>query len=207
MQQVEGNGCLDEGLLEELAERWRRCGLPVADRLQPGLAVDEIEATFGRLGLAATDDLKTWWGWHNGVADAARTRASFMSPSYRFYSLGDAVRFYERGREEAARFVERVELPPNAANEVWRPEWFCVTSGVGGQGVLADCSVDADQPTPIRMMDPHAERNGDVVATFKDMVQWWIDAFDCGAWSYDAATGWRHDWQRLDRERAASGLL
>jgi hypothetical protein len=40
------------------------------------------------------------------------------------------------------------------------------------------------------------------------MMDWWFDAFGCGASRYDADAGrWHYDWKLLPPERELTGLV
>jgi hypothetical protein len=185
----------------------RAQGAPAVGLMRPGLSVDEIDSTLAGLGFEATDDVRTWWGWHDGLDRSVWGKGrNFLTPGNGFFPLESAVVIYRGGREEVARHAERFDLPPEAGDRLWRPEWLPVLKGSGPNILLADCA-PTDEPTLIRLSDPHMGSEGEPVAAFREMVERWIHALDVGAWRYDPEKGWQEDRDVARRERARMGRI
>lgn len=73
--------------------------------------------------------------------------------------------------------------------------------------ITIDRSVPEGSPSPVYFAESHG-RNPDVefaapkARSMGEMVGWWIDAFDDGAWAYDrAADHWLYRPGRVGRDR------
>jgi cell wall assembly regulator SMI1 len=180
--------------LERLEALWAEQGAPLVEHLRPGLTNEEIERQLRCLGQRLPREAVLWWKWHDGVLSG---KSDIMGgPQFRFLTLGGAVRVYHRSRnvaETAARTSEE-------ADHLWHPSWFPITETGYGGVIACDCRVATQDPTPIRMVDWGGKEDSDVpvAGSFGQMVAWWIEAIDCGAWSYDPDLNrWEIDHQRL----------
>lgn len=74
-----------------------------------------------------------------------------------------------------------------------------------------DCSVPAGRDTPIRLIDPQVpeeERRTPGAGSFGEMVSWWIEAYDTGAWRYHADSDtWDYRPELLGERQQSSGLI
>jgi hypothetical protein len=200
---------LTEGLLEELAERWRAAGAPIADSLRPGLSDAEMDALVAPLGLRLPHEARVWWGWHDGARPSDRLGVSWeLGPGFGFFSLGEAVALYHEMRE-LFRDIWADE-DPGMVDYWWRPSWLPITECRGA--VRCDCAVSEDAPTPIYWAYSH-DHDADgltnpKVGSFGTLVCWWIEALDSGGWRYDPeANRWQHLPELLPPERTRSGLV
>lgn len=174
-------------LLEALERRWHEQDVPLATRLQPGLSEAEIDAATAPLDLRLPIEARRWWGWHDGVPTSAvrtaRDRA-IVGPGIEFVPLQESVQQCIRRRERSARAAER---PGAVAELLWAPHWFPITHTSGP--VVCDCSVAEGDPTPILLYEPGSLLEGihePRARSFGELVTWWIDALDSGAWRYHA---------------------
>jgi hypothetical protein len=72
------------------------------------------------------------------------------------------------------------------------------------------CAVEADAPVPILDVDYHkAAYPGAVVChSLGEMVRWWIEALEAGAWRYDGKHNhWERTYELIPPERDRSGLV
>lgn len=112
----------------------------------------------------------------------------------RFLKLADAVGEYHSSRqvaETAARTAEE-------ADRLWHPGWLPIST-TGGV-IACDCSVQSGAATPIRVVHWGHREDSDVpvAESFGQMVAWWIEAIERGAWRYDTRVGrWEIDHRRL----------
>lgn len=185
--------------LTRLEHAWQRQGAPLIDHLRPGLAPDQIDELTAPLGLELPAEARTWWGWHDGVS-VELTARFHLGPSLPFFSLEQAASLCRRFREQALRvWGER-------ADEWWRPSWFPITDRVGA--IRCECAVAHGAETPIYWADSHDyDAEGlttPKVDSFGTMVDWWLEALDAGAWSYDREAGrWQRDSQAVPPGRTA----
>lgn len=207
---AEGTGSepplLSVELLEGLEALWRAEGAPVVDSLAPGLSRSQMDALTAPLGLKLPVEAQLWWGWHNGaaVAEDAPAVLAEVGPWMPYVSLANALHAYQVCREIAYD----IDDPDYGPDELWSPSWLPIAR-LGS--IACECAVEEGAPTPILDTDPQVNRAtpARVVAhSFGEMVSWWIDAIECGAWRYD---GVRMVWDRrpelLSPRRAASGLV
>jgi cell wall assembly regulator SMI1 len=196
---------LTPDLLDELLQRWQAQRAPVAERLQPGLAAADIDRLMEPLGLALPAEVRTWWGWRNGVAASSirvTVDRSMGGPDFEFLPLDEAVALYRRRRQLAEQGAEPIPNAPETG-EVdywWEPGWFPLMTTRYGATIACDCSVEPNAPTVLREVDWHDEgfrepRGG----SLRTMIEWWLDAIDRGAWRYDSdERRWLLNYSRLE---------
>ena len=181
--------------LERLEALWAEQGAPLVANLRPGLSEHEIEAQLRPLGLRAPAEARLWWGWHDGVPSG---QARIMGGSwFRFFTLSDAVAQYHSSRGVAK---QAAGIDEEGADRFWHPSWLPITETGYGAVIACDCAVAEGSVTPIRVVDWGRKEDSDVpvAGSFGQMVAWWIEAIERGAWRYDADLGrWEIDHQRL----------
>lgn len=178
-------------MLNAFEGRLRSQGLRVDEWAKPGLKVDDIEVVLAPLGLRLPVEGRAWWQWCNGTIPQGQER--LFGPWKTYLSLSDAVAVYRESRSVAKETAEA--WPQNDPDFLWNPAWLPIK---GPQlPIVIDCSVADGQPTPVRFIDwqnvdgflePRAE-------SFGQMVSWWIDAIDCGAWCWSPE---RNQWDTHD---------
>jgi hypothetical protein len=198
---------LDIQLLDALEARWRAHGLPLLDRLRPGLTDDEMDTLTAPLGLRLPLEARRWWGWHDGVssADVYNAREREVGVGMQFLPLGEAVELYRSLRTVILEDHLAGAFEPDPEGW-WARAWFPVTERSGP--IVCDCSVPEGEVTPIRILDwgalikqvkiPRARSLGEVVG-------WWIEAFDVGAWGYTKQ--WVYEPELLREELEDSWLV
>lgn len=168
---------LTEDLLEELAARWRAQRLPIIEALRPGLGDAQMDELTESLGLTLPREARTWWGWHDGATSDGHG-SSNLGPGRLFSPLADAVRATAETRETMRG--KNGELDP-----VWRYSWLRMASG--GERTIIECGVGFEEPVPARYYRPEEPETGARgVPSIGTLVSLYIDAFDRGAWAYDA---------------------
>jgi hypothetical protein len=189
--------------LARLRRVWAAQGAPLVERLRPGLSMERIDELTRPLGLRLPVEARTWWGWHDGV-DVELGIAYELGPSLAFLPLDRAVALCRLARAHAA------EVWGDRADEVWRPSWFPLAERTGE--IRCDCAVADGDPTPIFWADSH-DYDAEGLSTPKavslgQMVGWWIEALETGAWEYDHGRGrWVRHRERLPAERRDNLLL
>jgi cell wall assembly regulator SMI1 len=182
---------LDDQLLEELARRWREQGAFVATALRAGLSDEQMDEATAPLGLRLPREARLWWGWHDGASPQIPGIAAELGPGRAFLSLAEAARECQRLRE-VMRYAWGDEL-----GSYWRESWLPIDAYK--RPILFDCGVGFDDPVPVRsffMEDPGAGAEG--VRSIGELVLVWIQAIDCGAWTYDGGEDhWDYDWEKL----------
>lgn len=185
---------LDNATLRVYEGRLRAQGVPIDGWHEPGLTDDDMSEALAPLGLSLPLEGRVWWSWHNGVP--GRGKAKLVAPSGdKFLSLAEAIETYKEFRAIVQELVEP-DIPLLADPDYrWNPAWLPIR---GPQlPVVIDCSVPESQPTPLRFIDlqdvegspkPRAQSLG-------QMLSWWIEAIDCGAWRWNRE---RSQWDRHD---------
>ncbi|MFV0461041.1 MAG: hypothetical protein ACK5MT_19990 [Actinomycetales bacterium] len=103
-----------EAQLERLESHWHRLGAPVASMLAPGLSDQQMDDIVGPTPYVLNDELRAWWGWHDGVAPYTADRER---PYHR--SIW-------RGNHQFPGLAHAVELTKPAIHDIGRelgPEW------------------------------------------------------------------------------------
>jgi cell wall assembly regulator SMI1 len=185
--------------LRRLETLWIEEGAPLVEHLRPGVARGELERLLGPLDVRLPTEARLWWEWHDGVPSGQPR--DMGGAAFFFLTLADAVDQYQASRciatTAAVSDEERLRL--------WDPCWFPISiTGYGGV-ITCDCSAPDGAPTPIRLIDwGHNEQsNVPVARSFGEMVAWWIDAIERGAWRYDSDL---ECWE-LDRGKLANPNL
>lgn len=191
---------LSDELLDQLEDRWRRQGAPVAGHLQPGRPVEEIVATLSTVGLSATEEALTWWSWHDG----ARQRE--VVPAMRFLSVAQAVAETLRTRQTIA--AAWADVPDVLPEDVWDPAWLMWLMGARSHAAIA---CDGSPVSPVyhfRNEEPSIGTHPVGARSIGEVVGWWIEAIDGGALYYasDSPT-WRTNFELLPPDRRESGLM
>lgn len=91
----------------------------------------------------------------------------------------------------------------------WNPSWFPIAIRVSNHIVVCDCSVAVNSATPIRVIDWHDDAFDQQKAPSSgQMVEWWVEALENGAWCHDAdEQRWVSDASLITRERDLSRLV
>ncbi len=167
--------------LERLLDRSRNAGAGVVGRLRPGLSDDQMDRLTAPLGLRLPSEARTWWGWHDGTDGGPDRLAADieLGPMLEFLTLSEAVDLYRMKREVGA------EVRPEEPDWYWHRTWLPITR----YGKIAcECEVPEDAASPILGLDH--EINGDfdrpIAESWGQMVSWWIDEFERGAWYFDS---------------------
>jgi cell wall assembly regulator SMI1 len=176
---------------------------PIVARFRPPASADEIAAVESFFGRQLPTELKLWWGWHNGTDVKPHERAAKASigPLFDFLNSAEALKATQDSRAIAE------ETDPDDPETWWGRTWLAI----GSSGAVA-CDVDVrpDAPVPVLDVDYHKTSSpGDVVAeSLGQMVGWWIEAIDSGAWRYDDEHDrWERRFELVPPERDVTGLV
>jgi cell wall assembly regulator SMI1 len=101
----------------------------VLQSLQPGLSAEAVQEALGELGLEATADLVSLYGWRDGTstANASTVDDIHLFPGFYLLSLEDAVANYQA-------FVR---------DDRWRAGWLPVFANGGGDFYVLDLGSSA----------------------------------------------------------------
>jgi hypothetical protein len=185
----------------------RAQGVPLDRSDRPGLSDAEMRETLAPIGLSLPLEGRAWWGWHDGSPGEGDGKL-IAPPGDRFLSLSEAIDCYREFRGIVERSVEP-DIPALAdPDDRWHPA--CLPIRGRQLPVVIDCSVAESEPTPLRRIDlqdvegsprPRAQSLG-------QMVGWWIDAIDRGAWQWDAVRGeWTVDNELMADEYRMNPLV
>jgi cell wall assembly regulator SMI1 len=176
---------------------------PVIKRLQPPASSKAFAAIESEFGLPLPDELRLWWGWHDGTDVKPHERAAKASIGPLFEILGaeEALKVTCESRKLA------LEIDPNEPEVYWGPTWLAI--GTDGR-VACDISVRPDSPVSVLDVDYHktAHPGAVVVQSLGEMVRWWTEALESGAWRYDDEHDrWERRYELVPPERDQSGLV
>ena len=194
---------LSPALLDELERHWRSQQVPIVSRLRPGLSGAEMDELTAPLGVRLPDEARTWWGWHDGAETTRNTHLRSIGSGFAFLSLAEAL--------EETRSQRSIAIDDDvySAEEWWSPSWLAMTQQNGS--IVCDCAVARGQPSPIRRVwwGSTAPENAAIKArSLGELLSWWIEAYDVGAWSYlPDSVGWDYQPERLRFELRTLGLI
>jgi|SRR5215203_3691282 len=176
---------------------------PVIKRFQPSVFPEVLAAIESELGLPLPDELRLWWRWHNGTDVKSHERAAKASigPLFEFLGAEEAMKATLESRALA------LEIDPNEPDVYWGPTWLAI--GTGGR-VACEVAIGPDVPVSVLDVDYHkAAHPGAVVAqSLGEMVRWWIEALESGAWRYDDEHNrWERVYELIPPERDRTGLV
>jgi hypothetical protein len=193
-----------ESLLYDYENRLRSLGAPVDCWVEPGLEDAALEAALAPLSLRLPAEGRAWWTWHAGPTSEGRDK--LFGPSGPAITLSQAVALYTELRTVAEKSASA--WPQNDPDYLWNPAWFPIK---GTQlPIVVDCSVPDDDPTPVRFIDWQAIDGFFVpkAAALSQVVEWWIEAIDVGAWEWDASRGcWLQHYDRLTHALRTNPLM
>jgi cell wall assembly regulator SMI1 len=204
---------LGPALLGALEDRWRSHRIPLIERLQPGVSAEEIDEVTSRIGVRLPVEARQWWQRHNGVAarDIRYSRERiFAGPGFEYLPLAEAVERYRSLRRLAVEAAHDQVSNGLTEAEWWNPAWFPITVAANGRVIACDCSVSEGLPTPIRSIKWGQDESWQEprAASFGQVVCWWLEAFDAGAYGYDAANGaWTYRYELLDAGRELTRVV
>ncbi len=91
---------LSPEMLDRYLAALRAAGAPLADNLGPGLSDQEIDELLAPLGLAASPELRTLWGWRiTSMASAPQPDAFDLNPDFELWPPEIAVKQTENYRD------------------------------------------------------------------------------------------------------------
>ena len=176
---------------------------PVVERFQRPASQEVLAEVEAHLGLPLPDELRQWWEWHDGTDIKPHERAvrGLIGPSFLFLRTERAIKVTRECR------IDAEDIAPEDPDSVWGATWLAI----GSHGKVAcQCAVAASDPVPILNVDyHHVDVPGTIAAhSFGEMVRWWIEALESGAWIYEPEHDW---WERREElvppERELTGLV
>jgi hypothetical protein len=167
--------------------------------VSPGLTDDQIDAQTNAVGLVLPDEARTWWRWHDGANSNAPLQVQDIGPGCRFLSLADAI----DSTLEWRGIFDDTGIP-------WPPGWLTLNDNKCP--LIIDCDRSADQPAHIHMYSPEDGlrpwRQGVGAGSFAELVSVWVEAMDCGAWTYNnEAQYWEWSLERMTPRIRGRGLV
>lgn len=183
---------------------WSQSGASIAHSLQPGLSDVEMDALTDPLGFRIPEELRGWWGEHNG-ASWANGGSMYTFNRARYEPLEDAVAATQISRavaEDLREDFEEVGLP------VYEPTFLTVMSLLDCY-VVCDCSDPDLAPVYCHWPEEAWRMKEPVVPRFADLLRWWLEGHENGAYGLIDENGRKHLVRIKDvaRERLATGLM
>lgn len=172
-------------LLETLEQQWRRSGAPIAGRLAPGLADEQIDRLTAPLGLRLPADARELFAWHDGAQGAGADSLS-IGPPNAFLPLSAQVAQCLTERRYADEHV-RLGLF-EAADDSWGAQWFPLLSGQSGrQLIVIDCAVPEGEPALVGHVAKEVRHLPSATVTLTEIAEFWLQCFEQGwyVWSPD----------------------
>ena len=126
-------------VLERIDSKWRALGATVGLAARPGLSEEAIRSVLGEIGLEATPEVLTWFGWHDGVdVESSWSRdVRDVGDGFFLISLAEAV-----DKTLSLRRLAEAEFPSDP-DSCWPRSWLLIQWGGG-----ADLAVETGQAGP-----------------------------------------------------------
>jgi hypothetical protein len=185
--------------LTRLEELLTGQGAVVVERFRPPASPEAIAALEDYLGMPLPVELRTLYEWHDGTGEGRPDEhaACGQIGDFTFHTTAEAVGYTQECRDDA------VDLDSDDPGYWWGQSWLAI----GNVGKIAcDCSSPRDALVPILNVDyHHVEVPGTVAGrSIGEMVDWWIEALECGALRYDTGRDvWQRDEALIPPEREA----
>jgi hypothetical protein len=204
-------------LLDELRLRLIEQKAPVVDLLRPGLGDEELDSELGKIGLHPSREVRIWWAWSGGVPASAIQGSDERSvgPGRDYLEPAEAVALYRETRNIATEMAaDAATFAPDTDRATvdwwWQPGWLPITTNGAGTIIACECSVSVGEPSPMHAVNWGAREKfyEPSASSFGEMLTWWLEALDSGAWRYEPdGARWSYDWTLVDRERQLTGLV
>lgn len=188
--------------LDQLEQLLTEQRAPVVQHFRPPASTESLAAVESYLGLPLPHELQQWWRWHDGTdLTPDESARSLIGPFFTFLNSQRSIAVTQERREIAA------DIDPDEPETYWGSTWLAL----GTLGSMAcQCAVESDAPAPVLDVDYHkAAYPGAVVAqSLGEMVRWWIEALESGAWRYDKEhSRWERQPDLVTPERERAGLV
>jgi hypothetical protein len=195
-------------LLDEYQCELVKRGVPVDRWLAPGTSPERIRTALSEVGLAANDEVVTWFSWHDGVAEDVEFRvAAHAMPNFVAAPLSYAIQRY---RDSVLEF----ELP-YGTDVPW--DYFMFGAGEGwlrliddNRGCAIDCSGTREQGRPpiIRSATESFGMPGNEkffqAVSLCTLVTWWLESLRTGGFHWNSGA---QQWDIDDSALPALQLL
>lgn len=166
------------GALHEFEQRLRHLGVPVVDRLRPGLTRTQVEEICVEFGVRLSEDAAAWWMWHDG--DRLRSGDGWGTPSLTPFRVFCGLRSALEQSAQAHANTWDGDIDPERPDLDWGFHRQWVTLLQGSIPPIIDCrDPDApDSPTGVWAAD------GGLCTTISltERIRWWCWALDNGYW-------------------------
>jgi cell wall assembly regulator SMI1 len=174
--------------LSRLEALLARAGAAIVPVLHEGIDEPEVVRLLDGVGLPATSEVVTWFGWHDGAGERGMPSTVIeIVPGGEFYDLGHLCGEYVTTRSIAAEVAAMLGVPFDAEQR-WATSWFPLLR-LFGKGFLAvDLAGGDGSMSPVRVVwhDDDPERRARVawpsIAAFVEAV---IERFEAGVYSVD----------------------
>lgn len=170
-----------ESSLRELERLWAEHGVPVAANLAPGRRADEVSRVLGGLGLSASEELITWFTWHDGRA----VNVADIGPVLVLLSLDEAVSRRQDELDLAEELADDIDGPYEPP-ERWDPAWLPLTNFVHGGSFAATCDQPDALSSAVWRYEHEIPPGTPVAASISGMVDGWCELLAGGYWRWDS---------------------
>ncbi len=165
-----GSAVLAELLVEYEAEL-TRAAPEVIDLLAPGLDPDVIRSMLAEIGVVASDEVVTWFSWHDGRHFPADRWAPELHPFIYPTDLAGSIALY------------KALSPLNETVWSWKQGWLMISKGLVGLMISSDRAPDS--PSLVQFCDednfPGMKGTHPRAVTLCPLVTTWIQAMRSGA--------------------------
>jgi len=176
--------------------RLRDLGVPVVDRLRPGLSRQQVDQISGEFGVRLSQDAAAYWMWHDG--DRERYEDDRLVPSLTPFSVFSGL----RGALERSALMQRHTWTDAFEDpQPWGPEWdvhfraqYVILLDNGGIPLTMDCTEPGADDSPTGIYAPGEGLGATISLT--ERISWWHWALDNGYWLVTSDKKWDIDLTR-----------
>jgi len=176
--------------------RLRDLGLPVVDRLRPGLSREQVDQIGAEFGVRLSQDAAAVWMWHDGDREHSDDdwRVPSLTPFKVFCGLRSAL--------ERSAMMHRITWTDAFEDpQPWGPEWeghfrsqYVIVLDDGNRPLTMDCTDPAASDSPTGLYAPGFGIGATI--PLAERVGWWHWALDNGHWLVTADKKWDIDFTR-----------
>ena len=176
--------------------RLRGLGVPVVDRLRPGLSREQVDVISAEFGVRLSQDAAAFWMWHDG--DRENHREDPQVPSLTPFAWFCGLR---ASLERSALMHRMTWIDAFDDHQPWGPEWdahfrtqYVILLDNGGNPTTMDCTDPSATESPTGVYSAGEGLGATIPLT--ERIGWWHWAIDNGHWLLTPDGQWNIDWTR-----------
>jgi hypothetical protein len=170
-------------------QRLRDLGVPVVERLRPGLTRAEVDRLAAEFGVELSDDAAAWWMWHDG--DRLRYDDDWGTPSLTPTGVFCGLRAALEWSQQAHDATWAQDVDPERPDLDWRfhRQWTALLPATTALIIDSRTPDAVDSPTGLWSSDGGLGHT----ISLTERIAWWHWALDHGHWALGPDGTWLVD--------------